>query len=431
MQMHETEDDTSLRKRTAYEKEETWDSDFSCSCCFELMVEPTTLICGHSFCQLCVARWFLQSHKRECPQCRCTWIGNPKVNISLRNMIEKMHGSELQDRLLQINTKESQQALSTFDAAMTKQGRDITRQSTGRGFCSGLCFAIAIIVIVYLSWYWRSSDKELLIYKPVSQWDEKDVKDWMASLGSWTDQYQYMIKEKSLVGSLLLGIDNQTIHESLNVTNRLHAGALLNAIATLKDKGVKRPSDLWEFKALYPGWAMFFVYGLRDFPRTVFVYLYFFQYNDTFLPFLHDTCSLSSIADSDLQSHTVLNSDEVLVSQWAEFIPKFIFLPYMLIAEFTWNWMDIHYWTSRFILVHCVILTFTEAQTFLLYIKQHNGLQLLKEDLKKIVKFYLSVGMFVIIWPIVPSFLCDCLFYVALYFSLYMAVEQLTRSWRE
>ena len=47
--------------------------------------------------------------------------------------------------------------------------------------------------------------------------------------------------------------------------------------------------------------------------------------------------------------------------QWAEFLPKVIFLPYLLIGEFTWDWMDIHYWTSRFILATCITKTILEA----------------------------------------------------------------------
>ncbi|KAL3877200.1 hypothetical protein ACJMK2_034941 [Sinanodonta woodiana] len=428
MMMPEMGTDTFLKKRTVFEEKETCDPDFICACCFELMVEPITLICGHSFCQLCVARWYLQSRKTECPECRSTWTGNPKVNISLRNMIEKMHGSQLQDRLQQIKTDESKKTLSKFtDVLNMKNERS---GNIGPGFCSGLCCAMTIIVIVYLSWYWSSADKDLLIYKPVTQWNQKDVTDWMVTLGSWTDQYQVEVMQRNIVGTLLLEIDGSNIYETLNVTNKLHASALLKAIMTLKLKGVKEPTNLWEFKALYPGWSLILLYGLKDFPRSVFVYLYFYQYDTKFLPFMHATCSPSSIQDSDLQSHTEFISDEILISQWVEFIPKFIFLPYMLIAEFTWLWLDIHYWTSRFILVNCLILTLTEAHIVLLYIKQHNGLQLLKEDIKKILKCYISLGIYVLIWPVAPSFVCDCAFYVVLYFSPYQAAEQLIQSWR-
>jgi len=58
--------------------------DFLCGCCFDLMVQPTTLTCGHSFCRLCIANWYLSSQKTECPQCRSEWTGNPQINITLK-----------------------------------------------------------------------------------------------------------------------------------------------------------------------------------------------------------------------------------------------------------------------------------------------------------------------------------------------------------
>lgn len=59
-------------------------AEFECCCCYELMVEPTTLDCGHSLCRHCLARWFLQSSKKLCPQCKQIWTGHPKVNVILR-----------------------------------------------------------------------------------------------------------------------------------------------------------------------------------------------------------------------------------------------------------------------------------------------------------------------------------------------------------
>ena len=59
-------------------------SDFTCGCCYEVLVQPTSLICGHSFCRLCLAQWHQQSRKSECPVCRQRWDGCPKINLILR-----------------------------------------------------------------------------------------------------------------------------------------------------------------------------------------------------------------------------------------------------------------------------------------------------------------------------------------------------------
>lgn len=61
------------------------EQDLQCSCCFELMVEPTTLNCGHSFCRFCLAQWWHASRHCTCPECRQPWSGFPKVNIVLRS----------------------------------------------------------------------------------------------------------------------------------------------------------------------------------------------------------------------------------------------------------------------------------------------------------------------------------------------------------
>ena len=58
--------------------------ELSCHCCYDILVNPTTLTCGHSFCRHCLALWWDSSHKTECPECREKWEGFPKINILLR-----------------------------------------------------------------------------------------------------------------------------------------------------------------------------------------------------------------------------------------------------------------------------------------------------------------------------------------------------------
>lgn len=58
--------------------------EFACHCCYDILVNPTTLTCGHNFCRHCLALWWESSHKNECPECREKWEGFPKVNILLR-----------------------------------------------------------------------------------------------------------------------------------------------------------------------------------------------------------------------------------------------------------------------------------------------------------------------------------------------------------
>ncbi|KAL0153975.1 hypothetical protein M9458_050732, partial [Cirrhinus mrigala] len=51
--------------------------EFTCHCCYEVLVDPTTLNCGHSFCRHCLAQWLHSSQRNE-------WQGFPRINILLR-----------------------------------------------------------------------------------------------------------------------------------------------------------------------------------------------------------------------------------------------------------------------------------------------------------------------------------------------------------
>lgn len=63
--------------------------DFLCAVCAEVFVEPSTLHCGHSFCQLCLAALWKSNRNKPpsqlyCPVCRQPWVNFPGVNIQLR-----------------------------------------------------------------------------------------------------------------------------------------------------------------------------------------------------------------------------------------------------------------------------------------------------------------------------------------------------------
>lgn len=91
-------------------------SEFSCNCCYDILVNPTTLNCGHSFCRHCLALWWVSSKKTECPECRDKWEGFPKVNILLRDVIEKLFPDTIKEKYedLEQNT-EIARALQAFN----------------------------------------------------------------------------------------------------------------------------------------------------------------------------------------------------------------------------------------------------------------------------------------------------------------------------
>jgi hypothetical protein len=64
--------------------------DFACICCFQILKSPVTLECGHSFCQLCLAKCYLAGSSNTCPTCRYEWKTLPKINRNLESCIEKL-----------------------------------------------------------------------------------------------------------------------------------------------------------------------------------------------------------------------------------------------------------------------------------------------------------------------------------------------------
>ena len=58
--------------------------DYECPVCFELLLEPTTLACGHTYCRCCVAMYYKTCGKSQCPICRSHWSAVPPVNNTIK-----------------------------------------------------------------------------------------------------------------------------------------------------------------------------------------------------------------------------------------------------------------------------------------------------------------------------------------------------------
>ena len=77
-----------------------------CPICISILIEPVTLLCGHSFCKLCELSCIsTKGGIKSCSLCRMCYSDQPKVNIILHNILKCVFGNKYIDECIKRNSK--------------------------------------------------------------------------------------------------------------------------------------------------------------------------------------------------------------------------------------------------------------------------------------------------------------------------------------
>ncbi|MCJ8748265.1 hypothetical protein PDJAM_G00163140 [Pangasius djambal] len=451
----------------------------SCHCCYDVLVNPTTLTCGHSFCRHCLAQWWESSRRTECPECREPWLGFPRVNILLRDAVEKLHEADVRRRReeIQSNVRISRSLLA-FQRFGDEQANHRSAAGRAGSFCSGVFLTLSCVTVMLLMYRWSSGgirhddlvnkpisrwtvddvtlwleqlgawtnqyretfSREqvmLLMYrwssggirhddlvnKPISRWTVDDVTLWLEQLGAWTNQYRETFSREQVNGRLLnlLG-DDELLGAPFLMENPAHRRAILQELHRVQTLGVKPPRDLWEYKVANEGKSLFLVYALKDSPRLSLLLLYLFDYDASFLPLIHTCCPTHSEPTEWVGPSQW---------QWAWLVVKWLLLPYQLLAEFACDWLSVHYWTSRIVIVNAVLLSLREGHAVWSGWRRAELRMLPHRVFAHVWKLGIHSVLFLFLWPLLPQCVWNGLFYWGLYcspaFNTHTLLQQLLR----
>ncbi|XP_065846619.1 bifunctional apoptosis regulator-like [Oscarella lobularis] len=333
--------------------------NFICGCCMDLMVDATTLTCGHSFCRACLARWWSTQRKTICLTCRQPWQGHPQVNTALRNAIENLYADEMHAKRETLTSdSETTRVLREFEqnSRPTRPNRPpsgfhFEANVNGNGNGGKLCLLIAGLIVLWLF----SSESEGSAWsesKPhVYNWNTDEVVLWMKQIGDWTEPYIETFRNESINGKLLLRLTDDDLRE-LGVMRGWHRSTILDELSKLQNKkDEEQPNDLWEFKDRHPKLSMWTIVCLHNFPRAYFLYSYTFHYDEVYIPFLH------SIASKDTGDDKNVTDTQLIADFWF----KVLVVPYYLIGVFAWNWIDVTPLNALLIVAYAACRTISHA----------------------------------------------------------------------
>ncbi|PIO23976.1 hypothetical protein AB205_0021160, partial [Aquarana catesbeiana] len=371
-----------------------------------------------------------------------------------------------------------------------------------------------VVLLVY-HWSSRESEHDLLVHKPVSKWTPEEVVLWLEQLGPWASHYKERFLSGRVNGRLLLTIaEDEFSKEPYSIESNSHRKAIIMELERVKTLGVKPPQNLWEYKvslrgsdvtqlrpvtepefvapegrgvrngrslpvrksgtsqapvldmdfmAVNPGKSLFLLYALKSSPRLSMLYMYLFDYTDSFLPFIHTTCPLKEENEDDLITKFIFSparlngkraavltcnvstasSPAVLLCSNGDSCPEHSGLfhtddPYVRFSSFRFRMKNGHTFIPmerRMSAVTCPLtsdpLRSEKCNGGKPYFSIHYRIGSFPRLMWGHFWKMSTQGLFVaIFWPLIPQFICNCLFYWALYFNPIINIDLVVKKIR-
>lgn len=397
---------------------------FACAVCGDSMVDPSTLECGHNFCRLCLARWWkacVSNHRATaCPMCQQVWTTIPSINTGMRDMLEGELGEvAIARRKAVMEDSDAAELLREFDSERSKgQRRTVASAGVGRLVVFLLIGLIVIVVLLFRS---GSSGARGTSDVSVQTWNVTKVQQWLSSLGDWAADYKEKFAEHKINGRLLVQLSDDELATDLAIRNRLHRRAILEETSRLHVLQSESPRDFFEYKRLHRLRAMFLLWGLKFTPRWTLIFSYFYLYDEVVVPLFKMVIShaggdgvselplwMQAVMPIDKSSHTL---------EWAQYWVWVLAVPYILILRFAWRFIEVNLFTSCVVMSICTFLTLVEIIVLKWAVLNGGWRRLPYAIARNGVSTFAAGGIFYLLWPIIPFFVCDVAFYWFLYFG--------------
>lgn len=416
-----------------------------CVICAQVLLDPLTLHCGHSFCQPCLAGLW-DSKRREhamrlmCPVCRQPWRNLPGINIQLRGLIERGQSALLSKRREATSAEEAALVADFVSARGSEQTRvrqeaqrpnpELRRVVTLLFILFGCAITIIVLMFCVLLWVWVGASGEFM-RKPVSQWDNGDVLDWTVGLGDWARHANVtrLFQLQKVTGSSLLLLDDNSLTD-FGIKSDFQKKSILYAIRELKAFEFNRPRDFQQFKAAYRRETLIITGLYKLWPRVTFVYIYFFDYHKIFLPLIQSHFDTVHVRESEDESDPSWENTEPSIAQLAVFFLEVLVVPHFVVGSVAWSWIGVNFWVCSAVLLHCATAMLREGRELTRMAKNFH-LQNLRERLPLLARrlpvkclntYFLFVFVFFVatlVWHMTPHFVCDIAFYLLLWHNVY------------